>query len=406
MEKNLELAKKFEQDIIEFRRHIHANPEVGFYLPKTAQYIKEQLEAMGIEAKDCGVVSEEVNAQYTMMGFPSQEGATGVVATIGQGEPCVLLRGDIDALPMAETTGLPYAATNGCMHSCGHDTHAAMLLGAARILKEREKELKGTVKLCFQIGEEWGSGALRMIEDGLLENPKVDAAFAIHIQPQMDSGTAQYTKGVMSASMDTWQIDIQGKGGHSSMPQKCIDPLFIANQIYTALNLLPGREVDPAKSLSLVVGVVNGGTAPNIIPDTAKVTASMRALDPPSRDHVAARVEEVVDHIVKMWRGTHSFVNFHTPSTYTDGDLIDEMVPALSKVMGEGNLYEVGPSSGAEDFGYITKEVPGMMVWLGAGSEESYPLHNPNVILDESVFKMGAALHATFAMEYLNKHGK
>lgn len=406
MNKNIELGKKFEDDIIEFRRHLHKEPEVGFYLPKTSAYIKEQLEAMGIEAHDCGKVPEEVNEKYVKMGFPRQEGATGVVATIGSGEPCVLLRGDIDGLPMPETSGLDFAATNGNMHSCGHDTHAAMLLGAAKILKEREDELKGTVKLCFQIGEEWGYGSQLMIDDGLLENPKVDAAFAIHVDPQIDTGTVQYSKGVMSASLDTWQIDIKGKGGHSSMPQKCIDPNLIANQITQALNLLPGRETDPAANLSLVVGVVKGGTAGNIIPDTAEVMASMRSLDIPARDHIAKRVPELVDHIATMWRGTYKIAPFYTPSTYTDPDLIEEMAPELEKITGKENFIESPPASGAEDFGYITKVVPGMMIWLGAGGEDSFPLHNPNVIIDESVFKTGAALHATFAMKYLEKHQK
>lgn len=402
MNKNLELAKKYEEEVIRNRREIHAHPEVGFYVPKTAEYIKKELQSMGIEPKDCGVLPEEINTKYRAMGFPDQKGATGVVATIGKGEPCVLLRGDIDALPMEETTGLPFAAKNGAMHACGHDTHAAMLLGAARILKEREEELPGTVKLCFQIGEEWGCGSKLMIDDGLLENPKVDAALAIHIQSQDKIGTAQYTKGVMTASMDTWQIDIQGKGGHSSMPQKCVDPLFIANQLYTALNLLPGREADPAKTFSLVVGVVEGGTAANIIPDTAGITASMRTLDPPTRDHLADRVKTITDHTVTMWRGDHTFLHFHTPSTFTDETLVEAMVPRLEGLFAPGNFYEVPPISGTEDFGYITKEVPGMMIWLGAGGEENYPHHNPNVSFDESVFKTGAALYATFAMECLD----
>ncbi|MDO5713503.1 MAG: M20 family metallopeptidase [Tissierellia bacterium] len=404
MKKNLELAKKYEEDIIGFRRDIHKNPEVGFYLPKTSKYIKEQLDKMGIQYRDCGKITKEISDKFEKLGSPRAEEATGILATIGSGEPVVLLRGDIDALPMEEKTGLPYASKNGCMHACGHDAHGAMLLGAAKILKEREDELKGTVKLMFQIGEELGYGSQLMIDDGLLENPKVDAAFAIHVNSQLDSGTVQYTKGVMTASMDSWEINIKGKGGHSSMPQVCIDPNVIANQIYQALNILPGREVDPSANLSFVVGVIEGGTAVNIIPDTARLSAGMRSLDIPSRDHLAPRVEEIVDHCVKMWRGEYTINHLLTPSTYCDGDLIEEMIPYLEEVTGKGNLVETGPIGGAEDFGYVTKQVPGMMLWLGAGNSEQYPLHNPNMVLDESVFKLGAALHATFAMEYLKNH--
>lgn len=404
--KNLELAVSFEEEIIKDRRALHQIPEVGFYLPESAAYIKERLAEMGIEGKDCGIMTDEVNDAYEKIGIPRSEGATGVVATIGQGEPCILLRADFDALPMEEKTGAEYASKRPAMHSCGHDTHAAMLLGAARILKERESELKGTVKLMFQIGEEMGSGSVRMIDDGLLENPKVDAAFAIHIQSQIPSGVIEYSKGIATASIDTWLIDIQGKGGHSSMPHKSIDPNLIANQIVQALHILPGREVDPAKSLSMAVTVLDAGSASNIIPDTAKITASSRSLDIPSRDHVAKRVEEIVHGTAKLWRGSASIGHFYTPSTYTDPDFVEEMLPVHKELFGEENVLETPPSSGAEDFGYITKEVPGMIVWLGAGSRYGLPLHNPKVNFDETMFVYGAALHASVAMDYLNRHGK
>ena len=404
--KNLELAVSFEEEIIKDRRALHQIPEVGFYLPESAAYINARLADMGIEGKDCGIMTDEFNDTYAKIGIPRSEGATGVVATIGSGSPCILLRADFDALPMEEKTGVDYASSRPAMHACGHDTHAAMLLGAARILKERESELKGTVKLMFQIGEEMGSGSVRMIDDGLLENPKVDAAFAIHIQSQIPSGVIEYSKGIATASIDTWLIDIQGKGGHSSMPHKSIDPNLIANQIVQALHILPGREVDPAKSLSMAVTVLDAGTTSNIIPDTAKITASSRSLDIPSRDHVAKRVEEIVHKIAELWRGSASIGPFYTPSTYTDPDFVEEMLPVHKELFGEENVLETPPSSGAEDFGYITKEVPGMIVWLGAGSRYGLPLHNPKVNFDETMFVYGAALHASVAMDYLNRHGK
>ena len=272
MNKILEKARAIEQEIIADRRCLHQMPEVGVSTPRTAAYIKERLTEMGIAHRDCGVHSQEDREKMVFAGYPDAPTSTGVVAVIGKGGPCILLRADMDGLPMEETTGLDFAAKGDTAHMCGHDAHAAMLLGAARILKEMEDELPGTVKLMFQPGEEMGYGSRTMVEDGLLENPRVDAAMALHVGSQVEVGKLNYSPGVASGAMATFIISIQGKGGHSSEPQKTVDPVNIATQVCSALNMLIPREVDPEAFATMTVGALNGGRASNIIPDTAPLS--------------------------------------------------------------------------------------------------------------------------------------
>lgn len=272
-------AKAIQDQIVADRRYLHQIPEVGMDLPESAAYIEKRLSEMGIPSHRCGVMPDEIRKKYVAMGFPDMAASTGVVATIGSGSPCILLRADFDALPMEEINDLPFCSKRKASHMCGHDTHAAMLLGAAKLLKDHESELKGTVKLMFQPGEEMGYGSKTMIDDGLLENPKVDAAFALHIFSTTPVGEVTYCTGVTSSSLDSFIVNIQGKGGHSSTPQLSIDPLMIANQIYTAANMLMTREVDPKATATLSAGVLRSGTAVNILPDTATLQMGMRTYD-------------------------------------------------------------------------------------------------------------------------------
>lgn len=401
-----ELAQKYEPQIIENRRYLHRHPELGFNLENSAKYVMEQLKAIGVESRLCGKITEEEYEKYAGIGFPNIDKVTGVVATIGSGEPCILLRADFDALPMPETSGVEFASENeGIMHSCGHDSHAAMLLGAARILKEKESELKGTVKLMFQPGEELGYGSKLMINDGLLENPKVDAAFAIHIMPDVEVNTANYPRGICSSSFDTWMLNIKGQGGHSSMPELCIDPVMIASQLYTQLNLLVTREAAPKDLVAFTIGKLAAGTASNIIPDTAEMQIGLRLQNIELRNKLAPRVEEFIDHVVTMWRGTYSFNHYFTPSTFSDKDFIDDVLPAIEDIVGKENAREVPAMAGTEDFGYVSSEVPGMFMILGTGKPGNYPVHNPNMVQDESAFKTGAAIYASVAMRWLDLHG-
>ncbi|MDD6815248.1 MAG: M20 family metallopeptidase [Firmicutes bacterium] len=405
----LDSAKAIKEQIIEDRHNLHKRPEIGFYLPETAAYVQNRLAEMGIASEICGgPIENEVREKFVFAGFPDMEQSTGVVATIGTGEPCILLRADMDALPMCEAEGLVDFASEkkGLAHMCGHDTHTAMLLGAAKLLKERETELKGTVKLMFQTGEECGCGSRFMVEKGVLENPKVDAAFGIHVMTNQKKGEIGYTPGICSAAMDTFMLKIKGTGAHSSEPQNGIDPLMIANQLYTTLNLLASREVDPRETVALTAGKCGGGTAANVIPDTAELMVGVRTFNRQVTSHMITRIPEIIDHTVKMWRGTYDLKTFHTPSTFTDEAICEELRPLIEEVAGEGNVKQVPCMAGTEDFGYISEQVPSMFIYLGAGGPDAAPMHNPNMVVDDQLLPLGAAIHAHVAMEWLKRHQK
>lgn len=400
-----QMAQDLREQLVKDRRYLHQIPEIGTDLPETSAYIKKRLDEMGIPWKDCGgPLPEKMTEDYMAAGFPRMEKETGVIASIGSGEPCILLRADMDALPIKEDTPLEFKSVNGYGHMCGHDAHAAMLLGAAQILKQMEDSLPGTVKLMFQPGEETGAGARLMVEDGLLENPAPGAAFGIHVQPSDTTGQAGYAMGVNSASLDTFILKIRGNGGHSSQPQLCTDPLMVMNQIYQAVNLLVGRETDPAAMVALTCGVAKGGAAVNIIPDEAELHIGVRTLNVEAAEHLKKRIPELIDHYVKAWNADYTLTTFHTPCTLTNELLCQELVPCLKEVLGGSNVHQIPAMSATEDFGYVTEKVPGMFVFLGAGAPDSAPLHSPQMVLDEDVLPLGAALHANVAISWLKSH--
>ncbi len=402
-----QMAQDLQKQLVKDRRYLHQIPEIGTDLPETSAYIKKRLDEMGIPWQDCGgPLPEQMTKDYITAGFPRMEKETGVIATIGSGSPCILLRADMDALPIKEDTPLDFKSTNGCGHMCGHDAHAAMLLGAAQILKQMEGSLAGTVKLMFQPGEETGAGAKLMVENGLLTNPRPDAAFAIHVQPSDSTGHAGYAVGVNSSSLDTFILKIKGHGGHSSQPQLCTDPLMVMNQVYQAVNLLVGRETDPAAMVALTCGVAKGGAAVNIIPDEAELHIGVRTLNVEAAKHLKKRIPEIVEHYVRAWNADYTLTTFHTPCTLTNEVLCQELVPCLKEVLGASNVHQIPAMSATEDFGYVTEKVPGMFVFLGAGAPGSAPLHSPKMTLDEDVLPLGAALHANVAVSWLKSHNE
>ncbi|MFK2825994.1 M20 family metallopeptidase [Bacillus sp. B190/17] len=381
-------ANEIKDELVGYRRHLHQNPEIGFDLPNTVAYVEKALLNMGLE--------------------PKKVGKAGLVVTIGNGNgKTILLRGDMDALPMEETTDLPFKSTNGYAHTCGHDIHTTFMLGAAKLLKEKENEINGTVKIMFQPAEEIGAGAKDMAANGLLENPKVDAALALHVTPDLEVGKFGYKPGTAASSLDGFFLKVQGKGGHSSEPQKAIDPLMIVNAIYNQMNTLVGKEIDPKERAVLVIGKMGGGTVANIIPDTAHLDATLRSFNPEVRDYLFKRVQEIIDATVKMMRGTYELETISTPSLYNNEELCKQVAPYVKEVIGENNLQiDEEPLAGTEDFSYISQLVPTMFMWAGSNGlgDKNYPLHNPNIVLDEGVLPIGAAVVAHSAIRWLNDH--
>lgn len=386
MNKFFKRAKELHNEFIEIRRHIHKNAELSMKEYNTQKLIMEKLREMGIEPKECG--------------------GTGVVALIGKKEgKTILLRGDIDALPMEEHNDLEFKTITEAAHLCGHDIHTTGLLLAAKMLKEREDELQGQVKLMFQPGEETGQGALAMLKDGILENPKVDVAMALHVAADIDVGIIGFTDGIASASMDTYMVKVKGKGGHSSTPHLAIDPLVIVNTIYEQFNLLQAKETDPFKPVAIVTGKMGGGTAPNIIPDTADIQTGMRCFDIETRKRIRARMEEIIETTCKMLRGTYTTQEFHTPSIFNNKELTDFMQPFIAEITGEENCVKTDPLTGTEDFSYLSEKVPSLYIWGGARKKgtENAPLHNPNVVFDEDILLYSSSTLANCAFNWLNQ---
>lgn len=381
-------AEELSEDLIAVRRKIHANPETGFELTETLKLVTEQLASMGI--------------------IPERVGKAGLVLSLGkQGGKTFLLRADMDALPMKEETGLPFASQNGSMHACGHDIHTTALLGAVRILKEREDELAGQVKVVFQPAEERMTGAQDMVEAGLLSE-KPDAAMALHVV-HGPSGTAGYALGNACGSSDLFKIRIIGKGGHGAAPHMNIDPIHAASHLVLALEGINSREVHPASMLVLTVCMIHGGTAPNIMPGEVVLEGSIRTMDNEVRAFAKQRLEEISKGVAATFRAECevTYENKGIPPMVNDPGLTRELAGYIDGLLGPGTSYEMEPMTGSEDFSVISQEVPSSLFWFGTGDEKEgydYGVHDPRVTFnEESIHKM-SAVYAQAAMEWLKNH--
>lgn len=396
-EKVLTLSKKYEQDIIKDRRYLHENPEIHLDLPITVKYIKERLVEMGYEPMDCG--------------------KSGVVVTVGKGEGKVfMIRGDTDALPVKEEADLPFKSKNENMHACGHDIHASMLLGAARVLKDMEDEIPGKIKLMFQPAEETLSGAKEMIEHGLLENPKVDAALMIHAMtgfPVPEGMLVYAEEGAATAASDTFEITIQGKGGHGAMPDTTVDPINAAVHVHQMLQSINSREISPSETAVLTIGSLKGGDAANVIPDTAKLLGTIRTFSETTRDFIKSRLVSISTHTAEGLRAKAT-VNFlrGCPSVVVDGDLSNKTKNYLREMFGEEALpfkafLPDGRLSGSEDFAFVSQKVPSIFLILTAGNSNDgyiYPQHHPKALFKEDVFWKGTAAYSYCAIRWLQEN--
>ena len=386
-----ERALELKDETIAHRRYFHTNAELGLNMPKGQAYVLAELKKLGIDAKPCG---------------------HGVSATLGKPGKCLLLRADMDALPMPEESGLPFACPTGTeAHCCGHDFHVAMLLTAAKMLKENEAELEGTVKFMFQPGEESFEGAKDMLEAGILENPKPDAALAYHVSTgKMPVGLYMYNAtGTMMFSVDGFKITVHGKGAHGAYPHASIDPINVAAHIYIALEALIAREVDPAKANLLTVGKFNAGTAPNIIPDTATLEGTIRSNDKASRELLVRRMQEIAAKTAESFGATATVeMPSGVPPLVCDPKLTNEFVGYMQAMNIPGAMpYPNVSASASEDFASIAEKVPATFMYLSAGFTDgrpTAPAHNPKVIFNEDVCPIGASCYAHCATEWLKNN--
>ncbi|MEA2530451.1 MAG: hypothetical protein QOG89_2095 [Thermomicrobiales bacterium] len=380
--------------VVADRRHLHQHPELGFQEVKTAAFVADRLRALGVEDIKTGI---------------AKTGVTGLIRGTGTGQGAdkvVLLRADMDALPIEEENEVDYRSTvPGTMHACGHDAHTAMLLGTTRLLLDRRDRFAGTVKVLFQPAEEGGGGARVMIEEGALENPKVDAAFGIHVAQDEPIGTVSVRPGPIMAAADRFTIVVQGKGGHGAQPHLCIDPIAVGAQIVAALQTIVSREVDPTEPAVVTVGAFRSGHAANVIPDTAELRGTVRSFNPAVREQLATRIQELVRGIAAAMRAEVEIkYHFGYPPTVNHPEMTEFAQGVLAEVVGADNVLPAPLHMGAEDFSYFLERVPGCFWFVGSRNPEkgfTWGHHHPKFDIDEDAMAIGMETVTRVVLRYL-----
>lgn len=383
--------------VVADRRHLHENPELGFEEFETAKFVAERLAALGVED-----IRTEVNVT----------GVTGLIKGTGSGpgkDRVVLVRADMDALPIQEENAVDYKSKNaGKMHACGHDAHTAILLGTARVLMDRRDQFAGTVKVLFQPSEEAGEGGAKgMIEQGVMEDPHVDACLGLHVSSGLATGRISVMDGPKSAAADEFQITIQGKGGHGAYPHECVDPVAVGSQIVVAMQTLVSRETDPIDRAVVSVCAFHAGGAFNVIPDTAMLGGTVRTFDAETRDRMETRIRELAGGVAEAM-GASVEIRYRRgyPSVVNDPAMSNIVREAAREAVGEDNVEEAKPGMGAEDFSYFALERPSCFFNVGTGSPDKdteWPHHHPRFDLDEDGMAAGIATMTTAVVKYLNE---
>jgi amidohydrolase len=386
----IDIIRPLENEIVSLRREFHRIPETAGEEHKTAALIAKKLLSWGIETRT-GI------------------GGTGVVAIIRGGVPgkTLAIRADIDALPVTEETGFDFASTHpGRMHACGHDGHIAIGLGTAKVLSALKDSLRGTAVVFFQPAEETVGGAEGMIADGVLEDPKANAVVGLHIWPEFELGIFGVRPGPVMASVDKFEIDMMGKGGHGAMPHLCVDPVPIAAETVLAFQRIVAREVNPLDAAVITVGKIQGGTTFNVIPEKVTLTGTVRTLDGNVRTLIRRRMEELCTGIAAASRGSLRFgFEAGVPPTVNDAALSDRVAAVLGRAFGQDKMLgEFRPSMGGEDFARYQERVPGLYFFLGTRTPAKdcvYPLHHPKYRFDEAVLPLGVRAFCEIALDFL-----
>jgi len=384
-----------KDELLALRRDFHMHPELGFQEVRTSKIVGDYLESLGLEVRR-GV---------------AKTGVVGLLRGKKEGET-VMLRADMDALPVQELNDISYKSQNdGVMHACGHDGHTAMLLAAAKILVKHKDEMKGNIKFVFQPCEEtMPGGAKAMIDDGVLENPHVDAAFGIHLTSGEPTGTITLREGAMMAAGDKFEIDIVGKGGHGAHPHLTIDPIVISSYVIQALQTIVSREVNALEAVVLTVGKIEGGIAPNVIPEEVKFAGTLRTLNESLHKKMPNKMERIIKGVCETFRAQYKLdYQAGSPVVVNDPNMAKFVRSIAEKVVSEDRIYDSSPYSlpgmGGDDMAYFLQEVPGAYYIIGSGNKNKgtdYPHHNPHFDIDEDNLPIGAEMHVKVALCFLS----
>jgi amidohydrolase len=385
-------AEQIKEELINWRRYLHQNPELAFEEENTQHFIQTKLKDFGIESKPIA--------------------KTGVVALIKGNEegPTFALRADMDALPIQEENDVPYISKiKGKAHMCGHDSHVAMLLGTAKLLAENPPN-KGNVKLIFQPAEEIGGGAKAMVEEGVLLDPKVDAIAALHVYAKLPTGEITSERGISCAATDFFDVEIKSEGGHAAHPHLTVDPITTTAAVISSIQHIVSRQIDPLSPAVVTIGQIHGGNASNVIPSSVTFSGTVRTLDPAVRESMEERLDQIINGVTKAHGASYKLTyNYFFPSAVHDDELIPLLEETAREVLGEGKLTFSKPSMGGEDFSYFTEKVPAITFRLGVGNEvkgTTNSLHHPKFNIDEDALEIGAAMLAQIAANYLSKEDK
>jgi amidohydrolase len=389
-------AISIKDELINIRRALHEHPELGMEEYETSKFIKNFLKNEGIEFREV-----------------AKTGVCGIIRGTKENKDIVnktiALRGDIDGLPILDKKNCDYTSkVEGRMHACGHDAHTTILLGAAKILNKNKHLFSGNVKLLFEPAEETIGGARFMIEDGVLENPRVDCVCGLHVEETLECGTIMIKDGVVNAASNPFTIKIKGSGGHGAYPHTTVDPVVIASHVVLALQTIVSREINTSNPAVVTVGSIHGGTAQNIIPEEVIISGIIRTMSKDDRTFAKERLTEIVEGICKSSRATAEIeIEESYPNLYNDDDMVELFKTGAKKILGSENvLLQKNPKMGVESFAYFANERPAVFYFLGSGNKEKniiYPAHSSLFDIDEECLPLGVAMQCQMVFEYLTR---